>query len=96
MGFGAMVPLLIQTGQLQPIIGRSDTDRLFGVFDTVVVAGQRGHPLDPVRWWCDYVAQVPAPPEAAAFGYTAPTNIWATLLALYRAEAWITPTSTLL
>ena len=21
-----------------------------------------------------------------------PTNIWATLLALYRAEAWITPT----
>jgi hypothetical protein len=38
---------------------------------TVVVAGQRGHPLDPVRWWCDYVAQVPAPAEAAAFGYMA-------------------------
>mgnify|MGYP001807829688 CR=1 FL=1 len=36
---------------------------------TVVAAGQRGHPLDPVRWWCDYVAQVPAPPEAAAFMY---------------------------
>jgi hypothetical protein len=28
-----MVPLLIQTGQLQPIIGRGDTDRLFGGFD---------------------------------------------------------------
>ena len=31
MGFGAMVPLLIETGQLQPILGRGDTDRLFGV-----------------------------------------------------------------
>ena len=63
MGFSAMVPLLIETGQLQPILGRGDTDRLFGdSTHTVVVAGQRGHPLDPVRWWCDYVAQVPAPP----------------------------------
>ena len=25
-----MVPLLIETGQLQPILGRGDTDRLFG------------------------------------------------------------------
>ena len=72
MGFSAMVPLLIETGQLQPILGRGDTDRLFGdSTHTVVVAGQRGHPLDPVRWWCDYIAQVPAPPEAAAFGYMA-------------------------
>jgi hypothetical protein len=29
-GFGVMVPLLIQTGQLQPINGRGVTDRLFG------------------------------------------------------------------
>lgn len=36
----------------------------------VVVAGRRGHPLDPVVWWCLYVALVPAPQEAAAFGYT--------------------------
>jgi hypothetical protein len=36
---------------------------------TVVVAGMEGHPLDPVKWWADYVAAVPAPPEAAAFGY---------------------------
>ena len=35
---------------------------------TVVVAGLRGHPLDPVQWWVDYTARVPAPPEAAAFG----------------------------
>ncbi|WIA23257.1 hypothetical protein OEZ85_000028 [Tetradesmus obliquus] len=37
---------------------------------TVVVAGRKGHPLDPVAWWCTYVALVPAPQEAAAFGYT--------------------------
>uniref|UniRef100_A0A383WC58 Tyr recombinase domain-containing protein n=1 Tax=Tetradesmus obliquus TaxID=3088 RepID=A0A383WC58_TETOB len=37
---------------------------------TVVVAGRKGHPLDPVAWWCLYVALVPAPQEAAAFGYT--------------------------
>jgi hypothetical protein len=36
---------------------------------TVVVAGQRGHPLDPVSWWVSYTARVPAPPGAAAFGY---------------------------
>lgn len=36
---------------------------------TVVVAGQKGHSLDPVRWWCDYVALVPAPPQAADFGF---------------------------
>lgn len=36
---------------------------------TVVVAGHKGHPLDPVRWWCDYVARVPAAPQAAAFGF---------------------------
>ena len=35
---------------------------------TVVVAGMRGHPLDPVQWWSDYIARVPAPPSAAAFG----------------------------
>lgn len=35
---------------------------------TVVVAGLRGHPLDPVFWWSEYVARVPAPPSAAAFG----------------------------
>lgn len=35
----------------------------------VVVAGARGHPLDPVYWWCQYVEQVPAPSTAAAFGY---------------------------
>jgi hypothetical protein len=36
---------------------------------TDVVEGQQGYPLDPVRCWCKYVAQVPAPPEAAAFRY---------------------------
>lgn len=36
---------------------------------TVVVSGLEGHPLDPVKWWADYVALVPAPPEAAAFWY---------------------------
>lgn len=36
---------------------------------TVVVAGRRGHPLDPVHWWSEYVSRVPAPPAAAAFGY---------------------------
>ncbi|KAF6254757.1 kinase-like domain-containing protein [Scenedesmus sp. NREL 46B-D3] len=35
----------------------------------VVIAGRHGHPLDPVWWWCSYVELVPAPPEAAAFGY---------------------------
>eukprot|EP00775_Hariotina_reticulata_P015336 gene15336-biopygen14581 len=35
---------------------------------TVVVAGRKGHPLDPVYWWCEYVSRVPAPPGAAAFG----------------------------
>eukprot|EP00775_Hariotina_reticulata_P015413 gene15413-biopygen17214 len=35
---------------------------------TVVVAGCKGHPLDPVYWWCEYVSRVPAPPGAAAFG----------------------------
>jgi hypothetical protein len=35
---------------------------------TVVVAGRRGHPLDPVAWWSEYVSRVPAPPAAAAFG----------------------------
>jgi hypothetical protein len=36
---------------------------------TVVVAGQPGHPLDLVKWWVDYTARVPAPADAAAFGY---------------------------
>lgn len=36
---------------------------------TVVVAGQRGHPLDPVQWWSEYIARVPAPSSAAAFGH---------------------------
>ncbi|WIA22017.1 hypothetical protein OEZ85_004369 [Tetradesmus obliquus] len=36
---------------------------------TVVVAGRRGHALDPVAWWLDYITRVPAPPTAAAFGY---------------------------
>ena len=36
---------------------------------TVVVSGMEGHPLDPVKWWADYVAAVPAPLDAAAFGY---------------------------
>jgi hypothetical protein len=36
---------------------------------TVVVAGRRGHPLDPVQWWLDYERRVPAPDSAAAFGY---------------------------
>jgi hypothetical protein len=35
---------------------------------TVVVAGRRGHPLDPVQWWLDYTRRVPAPESAAAFG----------------------------
>jgi hypothetical protein len=35
----------------------------------VVIAGRCGHPLDPVWWWRSYVSMVPAPPEAAAFGY---------------------------
>ena len=34
---------------------------------TVVMSGMEGHPLDPVKWWADYVAAVPAPSEAAAF-----------------------------
>jgi hypothetical protein len=34
----------------------------------VVVAGQRDHPLDPDRWWCDYVAQVPYPPPPGGCG----------------------------
>ena len=36
---------------------------------TVVISGCRGHPLDPVHWWLEYVSHVPAPPQAAAFGY---------------------------
>ena len=36
---------------------------------TVVVAGQRGHPLDPVFWWTEYTSRVPAPPSSAAFGF---------------------------
>lgn len=28
---------------------------------TVVIAGQRGHPLDPVAWWLAYTEAVPAP-----------------------------------
>jgi hypothetical protein len=36
---------------------------------TVVVAGQRGHPLDPVYWWSEYTSRVPAPSTAAAFGF---------------------------
>ena len=35
----------------------------------VVVAGCRGHPLDPVQWWVTYTQRVPAPSSAAAFGY---------------------------
>lgn len=36
---------------------------------TVVVAGRRGHPLDPVHWWLEYTRRVPAPASAAAFDY---------------------------
>jgi hypothetical protein len=36
---------------------------------TVVVAGRRGHLLDPVWSWQSYVTRVTAPPSAAAFGY---------------------------
>jgi hypothetical protein len=35
----------------------------------VVVAGCRGHALDPVWWWCEYTRRVPAPPSSAAFGW---------------------------
>jgi hypothetical protein len=35
----------------------------------VVVAGNRGHPLDPVQWWITYTQRVPAPQSAAAFGF---------------------------
>jgi hypothetical protein len=34
---------------------------------SVVVAGLRGHPLDPVYWWSEYIARVPAP---------RPSSIW--------------------
>jgi hypothetical protein len=35
----------------------------------VVVAGCRGHMLDPVAWWCSYTQRVPAAESDAAFGY---------------------------
>jgi hypothetical protein len=35
----------------------------------VVVAGSRGHILDPVAWWCEYTRRVPAADADAAFGY---------------------------
>ena len=34
----------------------------------VVVAGCRGHLLDPVAWWCEYIQRVPAGDSEAAFG----------------------------